>query len=253
MLAVSGINFKSNIETPLMQKNNPSFSGIHIQSNVRESIVDAFMQSPHREAISQNYDVKVSEFSSWVWSETFLDLKIKRLNSNPIIRFLQEKLPSKSYTMSIRTRDLFNDFIGSFEDQVKALSPQKIEEFIREKELKAAKEEAAELKRENFNKDNSSAKTKSKISGNLIEQRLNVLSQVNANKATPISDAVLIAFLQTGLPNKDIAKLIEGEIKFGNTTEVGLIQSAKNLTVKLTKDGELNEQFANINVQKLTQ
>lgn len=245
MLSVLITNYKPNIETPSIQKNNTSFKGIHIHSNVRESIVDAFMQSPHREAISQNYDVKVSEFFSRIMEKFYLDLYIKRLNpgtnSNPIIRFVKEKFLTKTYEMLIS---------DSFENQVKELSPEKIEEYIREKELRAAKEKAAELKRENFNKDNSSAVTQFKLSGNLIEQRLNVLSQVNACKSTPISDAVLIAFLQTGLPNKDIAKLIEGEIKFGNTTEAGLIQSAKNLTVKLTKDGELNEQFAAIDRQK---
>lgn len=165
MLNVNPINFNTQ-----HKRNEPSFKAIHINEFVEDFIIDAFANSKNMPEIAKKYEIHVKPLS-WnkLTESNFLDLNISRIKETVTSAIPQrksikkyfsnlikptkttkvEEKENKIYTMNLTDKySVLKDSKKlSFEEQIANLTPQKIEEFIKSKELEDLKFKEAQLKK----------------------------------------------------------------------------------------------------------
>ncbi|MFA7658828.1 MAG: hypothetical protein WCY19_05285 [Candidatus Gastranaerophilaceae bacterium] len=112
------------------QISQPSFKSIHVGNWVPDVVANVLANSKNMKEIGKEYDI-FAKYS--FWSNT-LKLNIKKLvNADPKIRRQKGGFSSlaESYTMLLTEKNSKD----SLEDQLKALTPEKIEEFIKNEDL----------------------------------------------------------------------------------------------------------------------
>ena len=160
MLSISPISL--NVQH---KRNEPSFKAIHIDESIPSEIVDAFANSKNMGEIAKLFDINVKKF---YWNDysgsNFLNIDISRVKEAVSFAVPQKQVgkffskstspakptvENKAYEMGLTDKFLSGLFPKhskpSFVEQIKALTPQSIEEFLKKEELTVAEVKAKNI------------------------------------------------------------------------------------------------------------